>query len=166
MPFCLVFSIGISFDKRKENKMNMIKSYNKDLMRDSLMPSFFNQFFNGLVSESENENRTQFFTPRAEIIEAEKGFHINLEIPGIQKEDIKLEVKNSVLTISGEKKFNQEDKNKKYHRVETYYGRFTRTFNLPENLKKDEIEAELKNGVLNIFIPKAEQALPQTIVIK
>ena len=87
-------------------------------------------------------------------------------LPGIEKEEVKVELKDNRLTVSGERKKETEEKNTRFHRVEHYYGNFSRSFMLPENIKSDAIEANFKNGVLTVAIPKAEAVQPKTIEIK
>lgn len=88
--------------------------------------------------------------------ENEKTFTVALEIPGMDEKDIQVQVMGNQLVISGEKKFEQEKKEKDWHRVECQYGSFQRSIALPENLKTESIEAVYKKGVLTLTIPKVE----------
>jgi HSP20 family protein len=88
------------------------------------------------------------------------------EIPEMKKEDIKLNVSDDVLTITGERKYEKEEKNKKYHRVERSYGSFMRSFSLPENADGTKVSAEYKDGVLKIHLPKSEKSKPKAIEVK
>lgn len=106
------------------------------------------------------------WAPRADISETDDGFCITAEVPGIKREDVKIEVVDHVLNIRGENKQEKEEKGKKFHRVERYYGSFSRSFSLPENVNEDKIEAVFKDGVLALTIPKTEIKKPKPIEIK
>src|SRR5256885_1114590 len=105
------------------------------------------------------------WTPLADITEDEKEYLIKAELPEIKKEDVKVTVENGVLTISGERKFEKEEKNKKYHRVERGYGTFMRSFTLPDDADANKIKAEFKNGLLKVHLPKSEHAKPKQIEV-
>jgi HSP20 family protein len=106
------------------------------------------------------------WTPLADITEDDKEYVIKAELPELRKEDVKVTVENGVLTISGERKFEKEEKKKKYHRVERGYGSFVRTFALPEDADADKIKAKFKNGVLMVHLPKNEKAKPKQIEVQ
>jgi HSP20 family protein len=103
--------------------------------------------------------------PLADITEDEKEYLIKAELPELKKEDVKVTVENGVLTISGERKFEKEEKKKKYHRVERGYGTFVRSFTLPDDADGNKIKAEFKNGVLTVHLPKSEHAKPKQIEV-
>jgi HSP20 family protein len=105
------------------------------------------------------------WTPLADITEDEKEYLIKAELPEMKKEDVKVTVENGVLTISGERKFEKEEKNKKYHRVERGYGTFVRSFTLPDDADAGKVKAEFKNGLLTVHLPKSEQAKPKQIEV-
>jgi HSP20 family protein len=106
------------------------------------------------------------WAPRVDIAETDKAFEIKAEIPEVNKEDVKVTVDNGVLTIRGERKQEKEEKGKKFHRVERYYGIFTRSFTLPDNVDETKISASFKNGVLNLQIQKIKEAKPKSIEVK
>ena len=106
------------------------------------------------------------WTPLADISEDEKEYVIKAELPEMKKEDVKVTVENGVLTISGERKFETEEKKKKYHRVERGYGTFMRSFTLPDDADFNKVNAEFKSGVLTVHVPKSEQAKPKQIEVK
>jgi HSP20 family protein len=106
------------------------------------------------------------WAPRVDIAETEKEFTIKAEIPEVKKEDVKVMVENGVLTILGERKQEKEEKTKKFHRVERYYGSFSRSFALPDNVDETKIEASFKDGMLNLQIPKVEESKPKAIEVK
>jgi HSP20 family protein len=91
---------------------------------------------------------------------------VKAEIPEMKKEDIKINVHDDVLTISGERKYEKEEKGKKYHRVERAYGSFMRSFTLPEEADGTKVSAEYKDGVLKVHLPKSEKAKPKAIEVK
>jgi HSP20 family protein len=104
--------------------------------------------------------------PTADITEDDKEYLIRAELPDLRKEDVKVTVENGVLTISGERKFEKEEKQKKYHRVERAYGRFVRSFTLPDDADANAVKAEFKDGMLTVHLPKSEQAKPKQIEVK
>ncbi len=105
------------------------------------------------------------WTPLADITEDDREYVIKAELPELRKEDVKVTVENGVLTISGERKFENEEKNKKYHRVERGYGSFVRTFALPEDADADKVKAVFKHGMLEVHLPKNEKAKPKQIEV-
>jgi HSP20 family protein len=109
---------------------------------------------------------TDDWAPRVDIAETDKEFIINAEIPDVKKEDVKVMVDNGILTISGERKQEKEEKGKKFHRVERFYGSFSRSFTLPNNVDESKIEASFKDGMLNLTVPKTEETKPKAIDVK
>ena len=106
------------------------------------------------------------WTPLVDIAEDDKEYLIKAELPEVKKEDVKVTVENGVLTITGERKFEKEEKGKKYHRVERAYGSFIRSFTLPEGAAGDKINAEFKDGVLKVHLAKSAEAKPKSINVK
>ena len=106
------------------------------------------------------------WTPLVDIVEDEKEYLIKAELPEVKKEDVKVTVENGVLTITGERKFEKEEKGKKYHRVERGYGSFMRSFTLPEGAAGDKVSAEFKEGVLKVHLAKSAEAKPKSIDVK
>ncbi|KPJ74680.1 MAG: hypothetical protein AMJ54_16790 [Deltaproteobacteria bacterium SG8_13] len=106
------------------------------------------------------------WAPRVDIAETDREFTIKAEIPDVRKEDVKVTVDNGILTIKGERKQEKEEKNKKYHRVERWYGSFTRSFTLPDNVDESKITAAFKDGMLNLTIPKTEASKPKAIEVQ
>ena len=105
------------------------------------------------------------WSPLVDIIEDEKEYLIQAELPDMKKEDVRLTVENEVLAISGERKLEKEEKGKKYHRVERAYGSFVRTFSLPEDADGSKVTADFKDGMLHVHLPKSEKAKPKAIAI-
>lgn len=105
------------------------------------------------------------FTPACNIEETEACFLLNIDVPGVKKEDLKIEVRGNTLIVSGERKSEFEKKTKNYFRSESSYGSFTRSFDLPSGLKAEQIEAQYENGVLRVAIPKTETSKAQAVKI-
>src|SRR2546430_17024518 len=103
--------------------------------------------------------------PLADITEDDKEYIIKAELPDVKKEDVKVTVENGVLTIAGERKFEKEEKNKKYHRVERGYGTFMRSFTLPDDADANKIKAKFKNGLLKMHLPTSKHAKPKQIEV-
>src|SRR5947207_12116683 len=105
------------------------------------------------------------WTPLADITEDDREYVIKAELPELRKEDVKVTVENGVLTMSGERKFEKEEKKKKFHRVERGYGTFVRSFTLPDDADANRVKAEFKNGLLTVHLPKSEHAKPKQIEV-
>ncbi len=102
---------------------------------------------------SKNEG-VSAFVPVVNTREGEFAYHVDVDLPGVKKEDIKVDINKNILTISGERKTKDEIKQEDYYKVETYFGKFSRSFTLPENADVENIEAKSDNGVLEVVIPK------------
>ncbi|MCS6885769.1 MAG: Hsp20/alpha crystallin family protein [Acidobacteriota bacterium] len=107
---------------------------------------------------------SEFVGPKADIYETDDGFYLAMDVPGMSEDSLKVRYENRVLTVSGERK-QQEIEGARYHRRESFIGRFQRSFSLSPETDPDQIKAELKDGVLTIFIPKKEAAKPRQISI-
>lgn len=106
------------------------------------------------------------WAPRVDIAETDKSFIIKAEIPEIRKEDVRVTVDNGILTIGGERKLEQEEKGKKFHRIERHYGKFSRSFTLPDNVDEANIKASFKEGMLTLQIQKIEEVKSKAIQVK
>ncbi len=106
------------------------------------------------------------WAPLVDITEDEKEYLIKAELPEVKKDDVKVSVQDGILTISGERKSEKEEKNKKFHRVEWAYGSFSRSFTLPEDADADKVAGDFKDGVLKVHVPKSEKAKPKKIEVK
>ncbi|MBM4157917.1 MAG: Hsp20/alpha crystallin family protein [Ignavibacteria bacterium] len=106
------------------------------------------------------------FSPRTRITEDKDNYNINIEMPGVTKDEVKISLENNVLSISGQKKQQTKSEDTNLIMNEIYYGEFCRTFTLSDDIKKDTIDAEFKDGVLNITLPKVEEAKPVVKEIK
>lgn len=103
--------------------------------------------------------------PPVDILESKDSYLIRAELPGMKKEDFNLELKDGTLTLSGERKFEEPASGVEYHRVERLAGKFTRSFFLPQTVKQDGIKATYRDGILEVYVPKAEEAKPKQISI-
>ena len=126
--------------------------------------------FSNLVDQFFNDSLTRaggsIFVPKVDIAENENSFELHVAAPGLSKDDFKIELNDGELTVSGERKFTTEKKEKKFHSIETQYGSFVRSFSLPENVDAEKINAKYNNGILELTIPKDEKkALKQTIKV-
>src|SRR5205809_6433832 len=106
------------------------------------------------------------WVPLVDITEDDKEYLIKAELPEVKKDDVKVTVENGVLTITGERKFQKEEKGRKYHRVECAYGNFVRSFTLPDDADANKVNAEFKDGVLKVHVTKSEAAKPKQIEVK
>ena len=126
--------------------------------------SRFNSFLNDTVLPSV-ENSFDF-KPGANILETEKAFEISLALPGIKKEEVKIDLNDNTLTISGERKSQKEETKGTWHYTEIRQGKFSRSFIIPENIMQENIEANFADGMLEIVLPKAEPKQAKAIAIK
>ena len=112
------------------------------------------------------QGRNNSFRPAVDIYQDEKGVHLKADLAGVKPEDIKLSVEDNVLTLSGERKLENEENKAGYHRVERYHGSFTRSFALTDEVNSDDIDATFDNGVLSLTIPRKPQAEKKHIRVK
>jgi|SRR5579864_5869830 len=108
------------------------------------------------------------WAPSTDISETDQEYVIRASLPAVKKEDVKVTVDGGMITIQGERKQQKEDKSEKFHRVESFYGSFERSFSLPENVNAESIRCESKDGVLTVHIPKVEpqKAKPKQISVQ
>jgi HSP20 family protein len=125
--------------------------------------------FNGLFDENLGRSSTQpsvsKWYPAVDVLESKDSYLIRAELPGMKREDIKVEVKDGTLVLSGERKSEKPADGVEYRHVERVTAKFWRSFSLPETVKQDGIEATYKDGILEIRVPKAEEAKPRQIEI-
>jgi HSP20 family protein len=106
------------------------------------------------------------WAPTVDIVEDDKEWLVKADLPEVKKEDVKVTVENGVLTITGERKFEKEEKDRKYHRIERTYGNFLRSFALPDAADGSKVNAEFKDGVLRVHLPKSDKAKPKAVEVK
>lgn len=121
----------------------------------------FNTFFGNRIEEKEG-----FWSPVLDIEENNGNLIVKAELPGMKKDDIKVSVRDNILTISGERKQETETKDKTFHRIERCYGEFHRVITLPSEVDADKVKASYKDGILNITLPKPESAKPKQIDVE
>jgi HSP20 family protein len=133
------------------------------------MNKIFNSF-GGRFSLTDTSNDDGYenavWSPLTDISEDKDNYVLRLDLPGVNKEDVKISYSDGQINISGERKQEKETKELKFHRVERVYGKYFRSFALPGAIKEDKIDAEFKNGQLLITIPKADEVKPKEISIK
>src|SRR5207245_1789622 len=118
-----------------------------------------------LLTDDESITAAEW-APLVDIAEDTKEYLIKVELPEIHKEDVKVTVESGTLTISGERKAEKEEKGRKFHRLERYYGRFERSFTIPDDAEANDVKAEFKDGVLRVHLAKSEKARPKQIEVK
>jgi HSP20 family protein len=142
-----------------------------ELVRWEPIPGFgnsryvFDNLFDDNFGRSWAQPNTSMWYPAVDVLESKDSYHIRAELPGMKKEDIKVEVKDGTLTLSGERKSEKLAEDVEYRHVERVDAKFWRSFSLPETVKRDGIEATYKDGVLEIRVPKAEEAKPRQIEV-
>jgi len=108
---------------------------------------------------------TSAFAPAVDIYEDEHSVQLKLEVPGVEEKDLDVKVENNTLTVSGERKFEKEEKEENFHRIERRYGSFSRSFTLPNTLNTEDVQATYENGVLKIKLAKRAEAKPKQIKV-
>ncbi len=124
---------------------------------------FFDDFF---AAPSVRTDVDTDFVPRVNIKDTKDSVSLTFELPGMNKEDIKVSVKDNLLTVSGQREWKSEEKDEQYVRSEIHTGSFTRSFTLPENINDSKISADYRNGLLEIRLEKREEAKPKEIEVK
>jgi|ERR1041385_4154661 HSP20 family protein len=132
-------------------------------MRNEIEKVFDSFFRNDLTDDGQ---WGKFWSPDIDLIENDNAYVVKAELPGISKDDVKISITDNVLTIRGEKTEREDGTKKNFHRTERRYGAFQRSFSLPSFVDANRIEAEFKDGVLSINLPKSEQAKPKMIEVK
>lgn len=132
----------------------------RDLQRE--VDSIFDQFF----GRSEDEDASAVWAPRTDLSETDDAFRIRLDVPGMTKDDITINLQNNTLTVSGERTSERTDEGEEYVRVERAFGNFHRTFTLPNAVDRENVEAAYEDGVLTIHVPKTEESTRRQIEIQ
>ncbi len=129
------------------------------------IPSLFSELEQTLLSDCAPRQAASMFVPRAEIIEGKDHFIVRAELPGVKKEAVKITLENNLLTLTGEKRYEDEKAEKTFHLRETLYGKFERSFRLSDNIDRQNIKADYKDGVLEIALPKTKETQSREIGI-
>ncbi len=124
----------------------------------------FDSFFQG--GTADDSFGLSSWSPAVDIAEHDNEFVVKVELPGVDKNDVKITMQDNVLTVRGEKKQEKESKDSSYHRIERSYGSFQRSFTLPAPVRSDKIDAVFKDGMLTVSLPKSEEAKPKQIDVK
>lgn len=128
-----------------------------------------NRMFNSFFRDGTQEEGGLFpsaWMPAVDLAERDNDFVMKMELPGVDRNDVKITLENNILTIQGEKRQEKEAKESNLHRIERRYGSFQRSFTLPTFVKNDQGEAAFQDGVLTVTLPKAEHARPKQIDVK
>ncbi|MHB9028076.1 MAG: Hsp20/alpha crystallin family protein [Candidatus Latescibacterota bacterium] len=136
---------------------------NTGLFTTPSMADFVERMFYGAPNVRTPEN---VWTPRVDVHETENEVLLDVELPGIDKKDVKVEVKEGVLTVSGERRNERKVKEEGYRSIERHYGRFERSFGLGDTVDADKISAAYKDGIMTITLPKLEKVKPREISVE
>lgn len=137
---------------------------NSGLFAAPAMTDFVERFLSAWPNDAYTQDAA--WAPRVDVHETDNEVVLDVELPGIDRNDVKVEVKNGLLTISGERKFEKKAKEKGYQSIERRYGKFERAFGLADSVDAEKITAAYQNGVLTLTVPKAEKAKPREIAIE
>lgn len=125
-----------------------------------------NRLFNSSFNEGRDESlATASFAPAVDVYEDEHSVTLKIEVPGIDEKDIDVRIENNTLTVHGERKFDKDEKEDNYRRIERQYGSFTRTFTLPTTVDTDSVSANYEKGVLKVKLAKKAEAKPKQIKV-
>ena len=124
-----------------------------------------NRMFEEMSGFNVDNEITGSWAPAVDVYESENAIEIKADLPGMTEKDIDVTVENNTLTIKGERKFENEEKRETYHRVERQYGSFYRSFQLPNTVDVTKINANFRNGILELALPKKEETRPKKIAI-
>jgi HSP20 family protein len=149
--------------------MNIMTTWNplRDLddMHDRVLRSLGLGLKQRVPDSQQQSLTTAEWAPSVDISEDDREYLIKAELPEVNKEDVKVTVENGVVTLKGERKFEKEENNKKYHRIERSYGSFLRSFSIPEDADPNKVTADFKDGVLMVRLTKSEEKLPRHIEV-
>lgn len=143
--------------------MNALIRYSNPM---AAVSDWIDEVFGGNLFEAADRQLTSGNWPRVDIEERENAYTIKADLPGLDKKDVSVTIENGVLRIEGEKKHEYKQEKGKYYHLERSYGKFCRTFALPDSVEAEKIDASMKNGVLELTLPKKEQARPKAIEVK
>lgn len=139
-----------------QSRIPLFDDFRKEM--DSLMSRFFEN--GGTTAE------ISAWTPRLNLSETDKNYELSIELPGLKPDDVNVEIRHGELWITGQRRDETEEKGRTWHRIERYYGEFRRVVRLGDDVNPAKVEAEFKDGVLCVTVPKTEVAQPKRITIK
>jgi HSP20 family protein len=122
----------------------------------NFLPRTYNDLFESFFKEPFLGANKENYLPAVDIAENEHNYFLHVALAGVKKEDVKIEVEDGKLIVSGEKKLQKDESGKRFHKIESHYGSFTRSFYLPDNVNVQQIGAEFRDGILDVTIPKSE----------
>jgi HSP20 family protein len=151
------------YKPKKSNTMSIVR-YNSTL--NDFVPTTFSNLIDKFFNESLSRQggSAYSFVPKVDIVETEKAFEVHVAVPGMNKEDFKIDLNDNFLTISGERKFTAEKESNNFRSIETQYGTFSRSFAMPDNVDAAKISASYTNGILELVIPKDEKKTLKTTI--
>jgi HSP20 family protein len=161
----------LSYKERKRKIMKTLTTFTPFPEMDE-MQNRFRTFFSGFPTSPIRfpKNGDKFklpeWSPLMDVIEDDHEYLFKVDLPEMKRDDVKVTIENGILYISGERKFEKEEKNRKFHRLERFFGTFERTFILPEDADAPKIKAEFHDGVLQVHLPKTLMAKPKAIEVK
>jgi len=124
-----------------------------------------NRLFRDSFGDNQDALSTSNFSPAVDVYEDEHTVNLKIEVPGVDEKDLDIRVENNTLTVHGERKFEKEEKEENFRRVERQYGSFTRSFTLPQTVNAENVSANYDKGVLKISLPKKAEAKPKQIKV-
>jgi HSP20 family protein len=145
----------------------LIRTQNRNLSSlQQEIDRLFEGFFPSRVTEEDSSRYASMWSPRTDLVETPEAYRIELDVPGMSRDDIHINFQDDRLTVSGERSHETREENEERVRVERSFGNFFRSFTLPSTVNAEHISAEHDNGVLTITVPKAEESKPRRIAIK
>ncbi|MCU0305677.1 MAG: Hsp20/alpha crystallin family protein [Thermoanaerobaculales bacterium] len=141
--------------------VNDLSTWNRGMER--LFNEFMGRSLRGMADET---SASGAWSPAVNILEKEEGIVISADLPGLKAEDVEVTVDNGVLTIKGQRSFEEASEGQTYHRVERWYGSFERSFTVPNSVDPSKIEARFVNGEMSITLPKREESKPRSVKVK
>ncbi|MBN1568406.1 MAG: Hsp20/alpha crystallin family protein [Acidobacteria bacterium] len=130
-----------------------------------MVSRLFEEFFNDFPLTSSLADARESWNPAVDILEKDGNLILRADLPGMTEKEIELKLEGNTLTLKGERKMDAEDKKNNYHRVESFYGSFIRTFRLPDTVDMEKISADYKNGVLTVTMPQKPEVKPREIPV-
>ena len=147
--------------------MRAFRSVGSDPFRELFdLQRGINQLFGESFGAPSDDVALKAWAPAVDVYEDEDAFLIKVELPEVNRDDVKVSLDENTLSLSGERRVENEEKRENYHRVERRYGQFYRSFTLPPNVNGEAINAQFKDGVLRLTLPKKEEAKPKQIEVK
>jgi HSP20 family protein len=150
---------------KQEGNMTTIKRWNPFSEFEDILNRYNRDLSPSIADNGKELLRKTDWAPAVDITETNEEYLIKVELPGVNKEDVKVSVNDNVLAIQGERRIEEEEKDKKHHRIERFYGSFARSFHLPENTDENHIRADYRDGILTLHLIKTEKQQPKSVEI-